>query len=62
PGAVGDSANDPLVRNASLMAMRQRLVGEMDVLVVIGGKRWAGTALRPGTLAQWFGLAEPAAT
>ena len=52
PGADGDSANDPLVRNASLVAMRQRLIAEMDVLVVIGGKRWTGTALRPGTLEE----------
>lgn len=52
PGASGDSASDPLVRNASLTAMRQRLIAEMDVLAVIGGKRWAGTALRPGTLEE----------
>lgn len=52
PGAAGDGASDPLVRNASLTTMRERLIAEMDALVVIGGKRWAVTSLRPGTLEE----------
>lgn len=54
PGAEGHGAEDPRVRNESLTAMRQRLIGEIDALVVIGGKHWRGSpntpeAVKPGT-------------
>ena len=49
PGHEGHGAEDSVVRNASLAAMRERLVNEMDAMVIIGGKRWAGSANKPGT-------------
>ena len=49
PGHEGRGAEDPVVRNASLAAMRKRLVQEMDAMVIIGGKRWAESANKPGT-------------
>lgn len=49
PGHEGHGAEDPAVRNASLTAMRERLVQEMDAMVIIGGKRWADSANKPGT-------------
>ncbi|HYN76756.1 MAG TPA: hypothetical protein VES73_03065 [Lamprocystis sp. (in: g-proteobacteria)] len=52
PGHEGQGAEDSAVRNASLAAMRDRLVNEMDSLVIIGGKRWAGTGNKPGTLEE----------
>ncbi len=51
-GHEGAGAEDSAVRNASLAAMRERLIQEMDALVVIGGKRWAGSANKPGTLEE----------
>jgi len=51
-GHEGHGAEDPVVRNASLAAMREALIAEMDALVVIGGKRWAGSANKPGTLEE----------
>ncbi len=52
PGHEGCGAEDPAVRNASLAAMRDQLIAEMDSLVVIGGKRWIGTDNKPGTLEE----------
>ncbi len=52
PGREGRGVEDPVVRNASLKAMRERLIDEMDVLIVMGGKRWAGSANKPGTLEE----------
>lgn len=52
PGHEGHGVEDPTVRNASLAAMRERLIDEMDVLVLMGGKRWTGTENKPGTLEE----------
>lgn len=60
---VGDGeSTDPVVRNASLTAMRRVLINEMSVLVAVGGMRHEGTGLIPGVaeevaLAQKRGLA-----
>ncbi len=52
PGHEGRGAGDAEVRNASLTAMRERLVEGLDLLFVIGGKRWSGSKYRPGTLEE----------
>ncbi|MES9889888.1 MAG: hypothetical protein ABW165_02495 [Candidatus Thiodiazotropha sp.] len=52
PGHEGHGAEDSVVRNASFKAMRERLIDEMDALVVIGGKRWRNSDNKPGTLEE----------
>lgn len=52
PGHEGHGAEDPVVRNASLAEMRKRLIRQMDALVIIGGKRWADSENKPGTLEE----------
>lgn len=52
PGHEGGDASDPEVRNASLTAMRERLIEGLDALVVIGGKRWRGSPNKPGILEE----------
>ncbi len=45
---VIDPANSES-RNLSLSAMRERLIEDIDALVVVGGKRWSGSGKEPGT-------------
>ena len=51
-GHEGHGAEDAAVRNASLTAMRERLIQEMDAMVIIGGKRWTGSEHTPGTVEE----------